>query len=396
MSNPKLIGELAIVAYKARDLPNREIVGKQDPFVTFRLHDNIRKTKTDYRGGQHPIWDDQVNMPVPEKKKTMIVQIYDEDSKREDLISEGEVDLTKVLEEGEHDDWFPLQYKGRKAGEIYLEMTFYAAAPPPKRQPTRYGTRPHKPTGHAPPPVPSANASQYYPYPPSSQPANARPLPPAPAESQSTPVNYPGQYPSTHPSPYPTGYPPAPTPSISAGSQHHSGRPASYAGPQASVSHINRPTSPPVSTSNTNYHLAPNNGHVPLLSSPYNPPINANAHPNYGYPPSNQGGYPPYPNNANNNSNNNRNSYPPQTHSPYPAYPPSNNQFQGFPEPQQYPHSNSYTPHQGDPLGTPFAAHQGSFYPANQGGYPPRPYPSQQHQNMGYPPQNSNSGYPPY
>lgn len=24
-------------------------------------------------------------------------------------------------------DWFPLQYKGRKAGEIYLEMTFYAA-----------------------------------------------------------------------------------------------------------------------------------------------------------------------------------------------------------------------------------------------------------------------------
>lgn len=42
-------------------------------------------------------------MPVPEKKKTMIVQIYDEDSKREDLISEGEVDLTKVLEEGEHD-----------------------------------------------------------------------------------------------------------------------------------------------------------------------------------------------------------------------------------------------------------------------------------------------------
>lgn len=42
-------------------------------------------------------------MPVPEKKKSMVVQIYDEDAKRKDLISELELDLTKVLEEGEHD-----------------------------------------------------------------------------------------------------------------------------------------------------------------------------------------------------------------------------------------------------------------------------------------------------
>ncbi|CAO3687384.1 unnamed protein product [Rhizopus microsporus] len=60
MSKPRIIGELAIVAYKARYLPNREIVGKQDPFVVFRLGENVRKTKTDYRGGQHPLWDDQV------------------------------------------------------------------------------------------------------------------------------------------------------------------------------------------------------------------------------------------------------------------------------------------------------------------------------------------------
>ncbi|KAI8391139.1 C2 domain-containing protein [Radiomyces spectabilis] len=120
MTQPKIIGELAVVALKA-------IVGKQDPFCVFRLGEVAKKTKTDYRGGQHPLWDDQVNIPVPEGKTKMRVQLFDEDSKREDLISEGEIDITKAITEGEADDWFPLTYRGRSAGQIYLELTFYSA-----------------------------------------------------------------------------------------------------------------------------------------------------------------------------------------------------------------------------------------------------------------------------
>jgi hypothetical protein len=33
----------------------------------------------------------------------MIIQLFDEDKRKEDLISEGEVDLTTVLKEGEQD-----------------------------------------------------------------------------------------------------------------------------------------------------------------------------------------------------------------------------------------------------------------------------------------------------
>lgn len=40
---------------------------------------------------------------MPEKKKKVIVQVYDEDAKRQELISECELDITKVLEEGEDD-----------------------------------------------------------------------------------------------------------------------------------------------------------------------------------------------------------------------------------------------------------------------------------------------------
>lgn len=76
----------------------------------------------------------------------MYVQVFDEDSKREDLICEGEVDLSEVLREGEQDckfiwfyvsmcicwleemiAWFPLKYRGKGSGKIYLELTFYSA-----------------------------------------------------------------------------------------------------------------------------------------------------------------------------------------------------------------------------------------------------------------------------
>ncbi|KAI9247831.1 C2 domain-containing protein [Sporodiniella umbellata] len=285
MSNPASLGELVIVAYKA-------IVGKQDPFVFFRLGENTRKTKTDFRGGQHPLWDDQVVLPVPPRYKSLIVQVFDEDSKREDLISEGEVDLTKVLEEGEIDDWFPLQYRGRPAGKIYLELTFYSAAPPPKRQPTRFGTR-HQKKKNDVPPVPSG---AYPPYNP-------------PEHSDST-INRPGQYPPPQQSFYSSGYPPA---------GHSGGYP---------------PAHTPVS-SHSSGHFAPSSGYPSNLSHGYPPapstpgyppaPSSSNVQPT-GYPPASglhmSTGYPPLSEHNPSMSNN----YPPVStpHHGHPTgYPPS-------------------------------------------------------------------------
>lgn len=65
----------------------------------------------------------------------MHVQIFDKDTKPNNLMGEGVIDLTRVLREKEHDGYFPLQYKGRpNCGDIYLELTFYLAVsshPPP-------------------------------------------------------------------------------------------------------------------------------------------------------------------------------------------------------------------------------------------------------------------------
>ncbi|KAI9279136.1 C2 domain-containing protein [Sporodiniella umbellata] len=414
MSKPRIVGELVIVAYKARNLPNREVAGKQDPFVIFRVGEHMAQTKTDYRGGQHPLWDDQVNMPIPEKKKEMLVQVYDEDSKRKDLISECDLDLTEVLEKGEQDGWFPLHFKNRKAGEIYLEMTFYSAAPPPKRQPTRYGVKPNKAAGygnHVPSvnpipgsyptnttrpsatPIPSGYAThtqpisssatvippgyptnvshpsssacpQAYPYyPPSAQPistqpshaqpGNKRPLPPPPTGAR--PVSYTNPYPYTQPSSYPTGYPSAQT---TPGSLQHPGysRPTSYAGPGVSAPHYSTSGSPPTHNGPPT-HSRPVSypGGSSYLNGP-NPPQSTGTNTSLltsPYHPGIHTKHTPqqgYP------------SDPRHTHYPPTHYPPG-----AYPETQHMP----------------YAAHQGNFYEN------PRPYPS-----SGYPP--TNTGYPPY
>ncbi|KAI8994839.1 C2 domain-containing protein [Pilobolus umbonatus] len=273
MSKAKIIGELAVVAYKA-------IVGKQDPFVIFRLAEVNKKTKTDYRGGQHPVWDDQVNLPVPDKKRILTVQVYDEDSKREELISECEVDLTKVLEEGEYDDWFPLTFKSKPAGKIYLEMTFYSARPPPQRQPTRYGKNTRPQPVHSTPLATSTPAVNNQPYPPDS----IRPNIPQ-SESQSTPTfNTPiPQAQSTYPLQYPPFHAPGnqylpPSTSTPVVNQAHT---SSYPTPSLpGHSQLSPYPTPSLPGQPNSYHSGlggsnafDNNSsvHAPLLSSSYTP-----------------------------------------------------------------------------------------------------------------------------
>ena len=50
------IGTLVAVVDRARNLPNRKTMGKQDPYCAMRLGKEARKTETDRRGGQTPKW----------------------------------------------------------------------------------------------------------------------------------------------------------------------------------------------------------------------------------------------------------------------------------------------------------------------------------------------------
>ena len=50
------IGDLVVIVDKAKNLPNRKTMGKQDPYCAARLGKEAKKTETDKRGGQTPRW----------------------------------------------------------------------------------------------------------------------------------------------------------------------------------------------------------------------------------------------------------------------------------------------------------------------------------------------------
>lgn len=51
-----VIGTLVAIVDRAKNLPNRKTIGKQDPYCAARLGKEAKKTKTDIRGGQTPKW----------------------------------------------------------------------------------------------------------------------------------------------------------------------------------------------------------------------------------------------------------------------------------------------------------------------------------------------------
>ncbi|KAG8831745.1 hypothetical protein FRC17_002628 [Serendipita sp. 399] len=172
-STPRLIGTLIVVVLKARNLPNKRHIGKQDPYCTLKLHNEAKKTKPVKRGGQHPEWDEEIRFelfedvedelartakggatpPVPPKDKpkerkvrggkSMRLLCYADDPREPELIGETVVDLSEVLTKGETDEWFTLMNKDKYSGEIYLELTFWSNEKPPEKSHSAQPSRLH-------------------------------------------------------------------------------------------------------------------------------------------------------------------------------------------------------------------------------------------------------------
>ncbi|KAF9368415.1 hypothetical protein BGX21_006596, partial [Mortierella sp. AD011] len=144
--------ELVIVPIQGKDLPNRERFGKQDPFILFKLGNVSKRNTTDIRGGQRPQWkDDQISILMYQSDAKDATSLYvtclDEDQKKDDLIGDCVINLAKVLEIGELDDWFELTYKGREAGMLLLQLTYFSHDP--KHPTNRMNRVPPVPAHHS-------------------------------------------------------------------------------------------------------------------------------------------------------------------------------------------------------------------------------------------------------
>lgn len=182
---PRLLGELTIVILRARNLQDKSKVGKQSPYAVITYDGDRKRTAAKKKGGQHPEWDEEVRFriyedaedivrrpvraphssteppaatdpwngtpsretsggktgsstlpPIPGEvrlpaRKSITLQIFADDAKEPKLVGEAIIDLSQVIKSGEHDDWFALGYKGREAGEVSLELTYFINGAPP-------------------------------------------------------------------------------------------------------------------------------------------------------------------------------------------------------------------------------------------------------------------------
>ncbi|KAF9216957.1 hypothetical protein BGZ59_007227 [Podila verticillata] len=393
------IGELVIIPIQGKDLPNRERFGKQDPFILFRLGNVSKRGVTDVRGGQRPVWkDDQINIYMYESDakdaKSLYVTCLDEDPKKNDLIGDCVINLAKVLEQGEQDDWFELSYKGREAGQLLLQLTYYSHDP---NHPTNKMNRSS---------VPASGAAARRPIHPTNQPkpeekpveedahADEGPVyqPPVVPEAPVYKDPAPAQVPMVGAVGYPYGAPVAGRPVSPAGHGHYVGHHTPQVPP---VNPYAPPANPYAPTAYPGYPTAgAYPGQIPHdpLADPKRLSFTGQPQPGYpvapvapvvpvaGYPPSQA--YPPQVPVSGFPSQGNSPSFPPSS-----VYPPQNTGFPNtgypatgaspFPAAQQLPITQGLGGAGGPPAGYPFAA--SNVYPpnnANNGGSGPGSFPN--------------------
>lgn len=136
-------GTLVVMVVKAKHLPNRRKLDKQSPYVVARIGTEARKTEADFRAGQTPEWTSEMRFHLSREKKSILkIDVLDETKGDPTPIGSTEIDVSVVFTEPDnkedgkyiYDKWFDLSFGGRRAGLLYLEMTFYPSAPvlPPK------------------------------------------------------------------------------------------------------------------------------------------------------------------------------------------------------------------------------------------------------------------------
>lgn len=156
------IGTLVAVVDRAKNLPNRKTMGKQDPYCAARLGKEAKKTETDRRGGQTPKWDQELRFTVRDSPDyyQMKVSVFNDDKKTE-LIGETFIRLDEVIVPGggQSDTWHGLHCKGKYAGEIRLELTYYDTRQPMER-PVADKRKEHTPVKRRPLPTNPAAVSE--------------------------------------------------------------------------------------------------------------------------------------------------------------------------------------------------------------------------------------------
>jgi len=97
-------GTLVIVVLKAKDLIDNHSFYKQDVYASITLNGTTKKTHVDVKGGQHPVWDAEVRIPIKKGEKDILeVKCWSKERKEDECLGTGKIDIGETLKTGEFD-----------------------------------------------------------------------------------------------------------------------------------------------------------------------------------------------------------------------------------------------------------------------------------------------------
>uniref|UniRef100_A0A0E0LTI9 Synaptotagmin n=1 Tax=Oryza punctata TaxID=4537 RepID=A0A0E0LTI9_ORYPU len=131
----KPVGLLEVKLVEARDLTNKDLVGKSDPFAVLYirpLQDKTKKSKT-INNDLNPIWNEHYEFVVEDTStQRLTVKIYDDEGlQASELIGCARVDLSDLQPGKVKEVWLDLvkdleiQRDKKRRGQVHLELLYY-------------------------------------------------------------------------------------------------------------------------------------------------------------------------------------------------------------------------------------------------------------------------------
>lgn len=116
--------KLTLKVVSATLIRDTELFGKMDPFVVIIYNGYSYKTKVMKNAGKAPIWNEYFELSVYSMGEQLKVTIYDDDGRTKDLVGSDDIPTYVLCRQRGISEWFNLYYKGKIAGQIYLESKY--------------------------------------------------------------------------------------------------------------------------------------------------------------------------------------------------------------------------------------------------------------------------------
>lgn len=132
----RVVGILEVKVVQAKELKNKDLLGKSDPFARVyirRISTRVKKTKT-INNDIDPIWNEHFKLEVEDlATQKLTVEVYDDEGLQpSQLIGSAHIDLKNLTPEAFEDIWLPLYKESKKdqsatvsRGEVHLELIYH-------------------------------------------------------------------------------------------------------------------------------------------------------------------------------------------------------------------------------------------------------------------------------